>query len=78
MGERVEGRGEGTFIRSRRRDLGTDIFEEGNAVVRGWDGWRVENVEAVDGALVVSPTTGMASRAHNAPCRILISSIFNL
>ena len=38
-----EGEGGDTFIRSRRRDLGDGHFEEVVGLVRGWEGWRVEN-----------------------------------
>lgn len=44
-----------SFIRSRRRDLGTDILVEGCGGGEGGLGWMVENVGEVDGALVVSP-----------------------
>lgn len=50
-----EGRGKDTFIRSRRRDLGTDIFGGGGGRCKGMGELEVENVGAVDGALVVSP-----------------------
>ena len=46
------GGGKGTFIRSRRRNLGTDILGGGWAGGQGGLGWRVEHVVEVDGALV--------------------------